>query len=591
MDVVNTSFQRMNNLKILLFSFFGLLQFVNAQNYPLEYFRSPLDIPIFLAGNFGEIRSNHFHAGLDMKTESVEGKNIYAVADGYVSRIKISHGGYGKALYITHPNGYTSVYAHLQSFNGEIGEYVNNAQYKKESYEIELFPSKTGLLVKKGELVALSGNSGGSGGPHLHFELRETKTEIPVNPLLFGFDIKDDIKPTIKKLGIYPVKEMGTVNNSGAPKLLELTGNKGLYKLNSTITLSGKIAFGLEVQDKLNGSSNRCGVYSIELLIDSQEVYCHKMDKIGFHETRYINSHVHFYDWKKNSSRIQRSYVQPNNKLNVYNCKKNAFTYDFKDEKKHLIQYIVTDSYGNASTFSFIANSIEFKDTVSQAKTHSEHTDFSNFQSLLFKSNKRNDFKTEDFKISLPANILYDDFVFDYQRTEPKGRAITPIHKAHNIYEPLHSYMTMSIKIDSLPEVLQDKALIVALDEENKFLAAEGGTYNEGWITVKTRSFGPYTVMIDTIAPLIKSYNIVKGRDMTSRGKLQVTVSDELSGLKTYRGTIDGKWILMEYDYKLNLLTYFFDDSKLDKGKSHKLKITASDKQANNSEYSIDFIW
>ena len=581
----------MNNIKILLLSFFGLLQFVNAQDYPIDYFQSPLDIPIFLAGNFGEIRSNHFHAGLDMKTEGVEGKSIYAVANGYVSRIKISHGGYGKALYITHPNGYTSVYAHLQSFNGVIGEYISNSQYQNESYEIELFPSNTTLLVKKGELVALSGNSGGSGGPHLHFELRETKTEIPVNPLLFDFDIKDNIKPTIKKLGIYPVNGMGAVNNSIDPKLLDLSGTDGRYTLSGTLTLSGKIALGIEVQDKLNGSSNRCGVYSIELLIDSQEVYCHEMDKIGFYETRYINSHVHFYDWKKNSSRVQRSYVQPNNKLDVYNCKKSSFTYDFKDNKNHLVQYIVTDSYGNASTLSFIASSIAFKDTVEFVKPQIEYSDFSNFQSLFFKSNEPNDFTTEDFKISLPTNILYDDIVFDYQRTEPKGRAIAPIHNAHNMFEPLHSYMTMSIKIDSLLEKLQSKALIVALDQESKFLAAEGGTYNEGWITVKTRSFGPYTVMIDTIAPLIKPYNIVKGRDMTSRGKLQMTISDELSGLKTYRGTIDGKWILMEYDYKRNLLTYFFEDSKLDKGKNHKLNISASDKRGNTSEYSVDFIW
>lgn len=236
----------------------------SAQEYPQGYFRSPLDIPIFLSGNFGEIRSNHFHAGLDMKTESVEGKNIYAVADGYISRIKIGHGGYGKTLYITHPNGYTSVYAHLQSYEGEIGEYVLKAQYKKESYEIELFPGKNALLITKGDVIALSGNSGGSGGPHLHFELRETDTETPVNPLLFGFDIKDDIKPTIKKIGIYPVPGKGSANGSDNPKLIELSGGNGVYKL-GTLKMSGQIAMGLEVLDKLNGSSNRCGVYSIEL--------------------------------------------------------------------------------------------------------------------------------------------------------------------------------------------------------------------------------------------------------------------------------------------------------------------------------------
>ncbi len=203
------------------------------------------------------------------------------------------------ALYVVHPNGYTTVYAHLQSYSGAIGEFIEKAQYQKESYEIELFPRKSALEVKKGDIIVISGNSGGSGGPHLHFEIRETETEIPVNPLLFGFDIKDEIKPIIKKIGIYPVEGLGSVNNSAKPKLLEVSGANGTYKLNDNLNMSGQIAMGLEVIDKLDGSSNRCGVYSIELLIDSQEVYCHQMDKIGFHETRYINSHVHFYDWKK----------------------------------------------------------------------------------------------------------------------------------------------------------------------------------------------------------------------------------------------------------------------------------------------------
>ncbi|MBL4653522.1 MAG: hypothetical protein JKY53_11790 [Flavobacteriales bacterium] len=309
------------------------------------------------------------------------------------------------------------------------------------------------------------------------------------------------------------------------------------------------------------------------------------MNKIDFHETRYINSHVHFYDWKKNGARVQRSYVQPNNKLSIYNCKKNTFVYDFNDEKKHLFQYVVTDSYGNLSRLEFIVQSVIQEEYKVSEKVKLGITYQNSTQSTP------NTFATENFKTSLPSKVLYDDIVFEYSVSAPKGRAITPIHNVHSLYEPLHSHMTMSIKVDSLTKRLQSKALIVALDNDYKFIAAEGGTYKNGWITVKTRSFGPYTVMIDTISPSIKAYNIVKGRDMTSRGKLQITISDELSGIKTYRGTVDDKWVLMEYDYKLNRLTYFFDETELEKGKDHVFKLVVFDKQGNESNYSIDFVW
>ena len=185
---------------------------IQAQNEEKINFRSPLDIPLYLSGNFSELRSNHFHTGIDIKTQSVEGKAVYAVEDGYVARIKISTSGYGKAIYIRHPNGYTSVYGHLQKGNPEIEKYIQINQYKKETYTIELFPGKDELLVKKGDMIARSGNSGSSGGPHLHFEIRETRSEEPVNPLLYGFNITDNIRPIIKGIRIYPLSKNSYVN-------------------------------------------------------------------------------------------------------------------------------------------------------------------------------------------------------------------------------------------------------------------------------------------------------------------------------------------------------------------------------------------
>lgn len=553
--------------------------------YPKNYFRSPVDIPILLAGNFGEIRSGHFHAGLDIKTEGVEGKNIYATAEGYISRIKIAHGGYGKVLYINHPNGYTTAYAHLKSFSPKIEKIVKSAQYKEESYEIEIFPAASELPVEKGEIIALSGNSGGSGGPHLHFEIRETKTEVPINPILFGFDIKDNTKPTIKKLGIYPTLG-GTINDSKENLLIptKSTGN-GNYELTTkTLNAQGKIGIGLEVLDKLDGSNNRCGVYSIELMVDSTPIYCHDMERIGFYETRYINSHVCYEDWKKSDSRIQRSFIQPNNKLGVYNCQKQGYVFDFNDTLKHHFTYIVRDSHLNTSYLEFDIQSIG---SPTSSQVDSTLLNAKNY----FSFNKTNNFETPEVKVELPSNILYDDILFSYKKTEPIGRAITPIHHIHDIYTPLHSYLKLAIKIDSLPIADQNKALIVALDENLSFLAAEGGIYSDGWISVKTRSFGPYTVMLDTIAPTIKPFNVVNGRNMTNKEGLMLTITDDLSGIESYRGSIDGKWVLFEYDYKKDRLTYYFDENKIEKNTKHELIMEVKDKKDNISKYKVSFYW
>ena len=250
----------MKNLILCILSLISFIVLGQKTKYPKDYFRSPLDVPLHLAGNFGELRNNHFHAGIDIKTGGVEGKKVYASADGYVSRIKVEHKGYGKIVYIDHPNGFTTTYAHLKSFSEKLDSLVKKEQYLHESFPINWYPDSGLIPIKKGELIALSGNTGGSGGPHLHYEIRETESEHALNVLLFGMPIKDNIKPIIKGIRIYPLSDNATVNGQLKPIYFNATSNGINYSIGSTPSVSNKIGFGIEALDKINGSSNRCGI-------------------------------------------------------------------------------------------------------------------------------------------------------------------------------------------------------------------------------------------------------------------------------------------------------------------------------------------
>ena len=264
--------------------------------YPKDYFRKPLDIPLILSGTFGELRSNHFHSGLDIKTQKRTGLKILASAEGYVSRIKISHWGYGKALYITHPNGYTTVYGHLKKFSPEIEEYVKKRQYEKESFVIQLFPKSDELKVEKGELIAFSGNSGSSGGPHLHYEIRDANAK-PINPMYFGIDIADTKKPEVRAGVVYSFGDTSHVNQSNSIKNLVLKKQTDGSLLANKITAYGTIGFGINAIDRQDGALNHNGIFDLEMKVNGTTVYHHSVNTFSFSESRYINSLVDFWSF------------------------------------------------------------------------------------------------------------------------------------------------------------------------------------------------------------------------------------------------------------------------------------------------------
>ncbi|MBT8321665.1 MAG: M23 family metallopeptidase, partial [Eudoraea sp.] len=263
--------------------------FFGQSQYPKEVFRSPLDIPIILAGTFGELRSNHFHSGIDIKTQQRQGLPVFSIADGTITRIKISHWGYGKALYIAHPNGYTSVYAHLKKFSPEIEEYVKKIQYQKQSYEVELFPDFGEIKVKKDSVVAYSGNTGGSSGPHLHFEIRNSINEKPTNPLLYGLEVRDATNPSLVSLHAYPLSQEAQVNQSNERVQLSYSKQADGTYLAEKVKALGTIGFGVNAFDRQDLAANKNGVFAIEQRVNGKVYTDFDFDSFSFSETRYIN--------------------------------------------------------------------------------------------------------------------------------------------------------------------------------------------------------------------------------------------------------------------------------------------------------------
>lgn len=569
-------------LVAILLAFFA--SFLNAQpnNYPKDYFRSPLNVPLYLAGNFGEIRSNHFHAGIDIKTQQREGLNVYAAAEGYVSRISISLYGYGKSLYIVHPNGYTTVYAHLQRFSPEIEEFVRQQQYNKKKFTLNLFPKKGELLVSKGDTIAISGNTGGSGGPHLHFEIRDSRNSVPINPLLFGFKIKDDIKPILKHLSIYPLNDTSTINGKNEPLHLKLYGSAGKYRFAKTVNLRarGIIGTGIETIDRLNGSNNRCGVYSIKLSADGKIVYQHEMEKIPFHLSRYINSHVDYYETRKNKRRVQKSFLDPNNQLNIY-TELNTGGKLYFSKYGHDLNYEVYDSYGNTSQ-------IDFKIALDSIPFFPEEK---NDSTQTFQFAHENYFETDSLKVTIKSNSLYRDLPLKWRKGKRIAKSFAPTFEIMDRYTPLHKKAEIKIKIDSVSTDLKNKLYAVSLNEKNKVSSAPGGKVKGGWVTFKTKNFGVYTVLLDTIPPSIKKHNFKgNGKTFSTMKNISFKIKDHESGIKSFNGYIDNEWVLMEFDKKKSKLWYEFDAKRLTRGK-HKLKVVITDNVGNSQSLTIDFIW
>ncbi|MCF6241399.1 MAG: M23 family metallopeptidase [Bacteroidales bacterium] len=561
--------------KFFLFIFTIISISIFAQNkYPQHYFRSPIDFQIQIAGNFGELRSNHFHTGLDILTEGVQGKKVYSIADGYVSRINVSGGGYGNALYITHPNGYVSVYGHLKSFRKDIAAYLDSIRHEKHVFSINLYPLPHQFPVKKGDFIALSGNSGRSSGPHIHFEIRERDSEEPVNPFLFGIKIKDDVAPRIFSITQYNFNDTIDWDN--------FTKKTYSYKYISgkTIKINGNTGFGIELQDYTTGRHNRNGIYQLTMKIDDTVYFDVKFDKLSFYTNRYINSYIDYGSYLYNKKRITKCFVEPNNKWENYLVKKNRGIYKVIDDSIHRVKIIAKDFYGNKKTIRF--NII--RDTT---KVYAKPFKNKYFVQKLY-CKKENFYNSPNLKINFHRNSLLYDLNFIHFTTKAKFKAYSSVHHIHKERTPLFNKISIAIKTDSLPKNLQSKVLIAKINNQGK-LSSAGGEYIDGYVIGKINSFGNYVLTVDTIKPRIVPLSLAK-TNVIYKSMLRFKIYDNLSGIKSFNGFIDNKWVLFTYDTKYHLIQCNLKIEKIKKGK-HELVLKVEDKYGNIETFTSNFTY
>ena len=556
---------------LLLFLWVSFFSF-SQEKYPKNYFQNPLDIPLELSGTFGELRSNHFHAGLDIKTQGKVGFKVFAVADGYISRIKVQQYGYGKTIYITHPNGYTSVYGHLSKFNTKIDAYVKEIQYKKENYETgNIFPKKEAFILKKGQIIAYSGDTGGSGGPHLHFEIRNTKSEHVINPMLFGISIPDSKLPTIQSLLGYPLSEDARINkqNNSHEISIKHMGN-GKY-IADRITASGTIGFGVHVFDRLDNAWNKNGIYSLEMLVNGKRQYYHDVSTFSFAESKYLNLLIDYSYYKKYKRRIQKTFKENKNELSIYKGLINNGKINIESGFNYTIEIIAKDIIGNTSSLKIPVigkkSNAEFK---KQKDTTAYKIIADNFQK----------FKKENITIAFPKNTFYQDIYLDF--TVDSGVA-----KVHTSSIPLNKSYTLTFNVSKYT-AQEKEQLYIANTEYAKYPRYVNTRKKDTTFYTTTKTLGKYTLKKDSLKPEIKILYLDNKQWITSAKTLKVKVSDVDSGIKNWRATIDDSWVLMQYNHKKGILTYNFSD-KILAGSKHIFKIVLSDNVGNTTERSITF--
>ena len=522
---------------------------------------NPINIPIKISGTFGELRNTHFHSGVDIKTEGKQGVKIFSIKDGYVKRIKISKDGFGKAIYLNHHDGTTSVYGHLKKFSSEIEKFVKEIQYKKKSYEIEIYPKNNLFVYKSGELIGYSGNTGSSSGPHLHFEVRDTKTNYPMNPLKILENVNDTIIPKINNLYLYDVMSDGTYHLIEKIKLKKINSN---YFLTDTIKNSGILGIGINYYDKQDISYSKNGAYSIDFKMNNETIFEYKMDTISLYDKRYLKLLVDFENWYLKKNKIQKLFVHPKSKYTFLNKKNYDGIIKVENNKNYIGNIEIKDYNGNTSRIGIIIKGTPKQLMKKQTKNYN------------IKSDLEYTLESKNIKVKIKKNTFFNDVYIPFKfinDTLDLGKNLYPIDKRFKII----------YDIKNLDSTYQKKGFISKINEKNKTEFIWTEKLNNIW-SINTNILGKYTISIDTTPPSIKPMNFKNNQLINNQNTLKLRIKDDLSGIKKINGSINGKWILLEHEPKNNTISYNLSDINFNSSK-YELEIVALDYLGNKKLY------
>ena len=546
----------------LLTIFFLFNSIINSQNSG-DY---PLDIPIILSGTFAELRPNHFHAGIDIKTKGTEGFNVYSIGDGYISRIQITHGGYGKALYIKHDNGQSSVYAHLKKYSPKIEKIVKEIQYSNESYTFRVYPKENEIRISEKELIGYSGNTGRSYGPHLHYELRDDK-DRPINPLKYkNYTVLDTIPPVVLGLHYKEIPQNSINGSNSSFKNLKLTKISSKLFISDTLNTSGLIGFGVNSYDRMNNTWNKMGLSNIKANLNGEQVFDMNLNSFSYEEWRHINTFIDYASYKNKKIRIQKLYIEDYNPLDMYNRSIGNGVINIKNQDKVYLYAIRLFDYNKNYTEILIPISWKEKINYKTKELESDNIYSINKDSvynLLFASSS----------IKLSKNTFYTD----------KEIEITERDNILSIDEdsiPVLKEITIKFNTDRYNDSLVNKTYIAKLEKDDKSSFVSNSLKNDNLIA-DIKLLGDYMIKVDSIPPSINLIDLEDSQWISNRDKLQIKINDKNSGISSYRGTLNDKWILLEYNPMKGILTYDFDDNINNSEPKNILKVNVKDNVGN----------
>lgn len=558
-----------------------------AQSSCSDYL-SPLTIPLSSSGHFAELRTNHFHSGIDLRTQGRENQYVICPYDGYVSRIKIQVYGGGKNLYIDHTNGYTTVYMHLNAYWGRIGEYVKEYQYKNKCYAFDINLPKGGLKLKKGDTIALSGNTGSSGGPHLHYEIRQTASQRTINPILKGLPLQDSIAPELYAFRLLPCDEYSTLMGNNTAKLFDLKKDT-TFKYGDTIIANGNFYLCVEAYDRSNGSTAKNGVYDTRIFTDNNLLFRYNNSDFSFSDSRYANAIIDYAYFKQSGRRMLWTKQLPPARIRCVDYRDGGIITSSNGQVQE-IRILLSDERDNASDFVFYLKgelqnpNIALLQNLSAKKTR-EAEQLKNIKTYTIDRNKTTTISLQDSSsLYFPENSLYENLDLNYSYSKGK---FSLIHSIHNNRTPLHKSINLKLRYNNKLEPYKSKALVVSIDDKGR-RSSVGDRLEGRYIVCSVSNFGTYTVDIDTIAPVCKAKNFISGNRIKPKQKsIQVKISDNLSGISSYNAYLNGKWLLAEYDGKSGTLIMAVKD--FPKGRSE-LKIILSDTKNNTSTHRFTII-